>query len=96
MKTWLATTHPAVLTRASWSNDLTGLVEGDRVLATKTGMMQNRAQCCEELSPCPHATQGERSRPRSSHEAGTEKDPRMDSAIECQWDVAGIPHLSLL
>ena len=85
-----------MLTRASWSNDLTGLDEGDRVLATKTGMMQNRAQCCEELSPDPHAIQGERFRPRASHEAGTEKDPLMDSAMACQWDVAGIPHLSLL
>ena len=71
--------------------DRTALVEGDRVLATKIGMIQKRAQCCEELSPCPHATQGERSRPRSSHESGIEKDPRMDSAIGHQWDVSGIP-----
>ena len=37
---WLATTHPTVLTRASWSNDLTGLVEG-------TGCWQLRQGWCK-------------------------------------------------
>ena len=68
----------------------------DRALATRTGMIQKRAQCWEELSPCPHATQGERCRLRSIHESGTTKDPRTDSAIGCQQDASGIFHLAAL
>ena len=95
-RTWLATTHPAVLVRASWSKDRTVWVGEDRVLATRTGTMQKRAQCCEELSPCPHATQGGKCLLRSIHESGTTKDPRTESAIGCQWDVSGIFHLAAL
>ena len=95
-RTWLATTHPAVLARASWSKDRTVWVGEDRVLATRTGTMQKRAQCCEELSPCPHATHGGRCLLRSIHESGTTQDPRTESAIGCQWDVSGIFHLAAL
>ena len=71
-------------------------VDEDRVLATRTGTMQNRAQCWEELSPCPHATQGGRFLLRSLHASGTAKDPRTESAIDRQWDVSGMPHLVAL
>ena len=95
-RTWLAITHPAVLVRASWSKEWNVWVGEDRVLATRTGIIQKRAQCWEELSPCPHATQGGRFLLRSLHVSGTTKDPRTESAIDCQWDVSGMSHLVAL
>ena len=53
--------------------------------------MQNRAQCWEELSPCPHATQGGRFLLRLLHVSGTAKDPRTELVIDRQWDVSGMP-----
>ena len=70
-----------------------GLV--DPMISEGDKMFRNEPNV-EELSSCPHATQGARFRARSRHEAGIGKDPRVDSAMACQGDVAGIPHLSLL
>ena len=95
MKDMLAITHPAVLVRASWSKDWTVYVDEDRVLATRTGTMQI-GQCWEELSPCPHATQGGRFLLRSLHVPGIAKDPRTELVIDRQWDVSGMPHLVAL
>ena len=94
-RTWLAMTHPATLERAIWSKDLTCCGEEARVAATRTGMIQKRAQCCVVLSPRPHATHGGRLVSLFGHASGTENSPRSLPAIGCQGELSGMPHMSV-